>query len=122
MKKLPQSFLLLAVVYVLVGMSYGIYMSIKENFVTAPAHGHLILLGFVLNSIFAFYYHLVPSAQDRLGWTHFGLHQVAVILMFPGILMATTGNGDALAKISSILAIVAMVIFGWVLLRNKASA
>jgi len=76
MKKLPQLFMTLAVVYVLVGMSYGIYMSVIDDFVTAPAHSHLNLLGFVMGAIFAFYYHLVPSTQDRAGWIHLRLNKV----------------------------------------------
>ena len=122
MKKLPFYFMALAVVYVLVGMSYGIYMSDKGDFTTAPAHGHLNLLGFVLSSIFAFYYHLVPSAQDRAGWVHFGLHQIAVILLFPGIIMATTGAGEGLANVASMLAIIAMLAFAWVLYKNRATS
>ena len=57
----------LAVIYILIGMAYGIHLAVSEEFVTAPTHGHLNLLGFVLSTIFAFYYHLVPSAQDRAG-------------------------------------------------------
>ena len=110
------------VLCVLVGMAYGIHMSIQQNFVTAPAHAHLNLLGFVLSAIFAFYYHLVPSAQGRLGWTHFAVHAVAVVVMFPGIIMADTGQGDGLAKAGSLLAILAMFIFAWILLRSRATA
>jgi hypothetical protein len=122
MKKLPFSFMALGVLYVLIGMAYGIDMSVKQEFATAPAHGHLNLLGFVLGSIFAFYYHLVPSAQSRAGWVHFGLHQLAVILMFPGVIMATSGGGDGLAKIASILAIIATLAFAWVLFKNRATS
>ena len=119
MNKLPFSFMALAVIYILIGMTYGIHMSVSEDFTTAPAHGHLNLLGFVLSAIFAFYYHLVPSAQNRAGWLHFWLHQISVILMFPGVIMANTGQGDTVAKVSSVLAIIAMISFGWVIYNNR---
>lgn len=119
MKTLPRSFMILAVIYVLVGMAYGIHMAVIEDTSTSPAHGHLNLVGFVLGSIFAFYYHLVPSAQTRLGWVHFGLHQVAVILMFPGVIMAHSGGSDNLAKVASLLGIVATLIFGWIVLKSS---
>ncbi|MCG6856787.1 MAG: hypothetical protein LJE67_01830 [Salaquimonas sp.] len=119
MKNLPFAFLAFGVACVIVGMAYGIHMAVEQNFATAPAHAHLNLLGFVLSAIFAFYYHLVPSAQGRLGWIHFVVHAVAVVLMFPGIILADTGHGDELAKAGSVLAIIAMLIFAWILLRNR---
>ena len=119
MRNLPFAFLAFGVLCVLVGMSYGIHMAVQQDFSTAPAHAHLNLLGFVLSSVFAFYYHLVPSAQGRVGWIHFAVHATAVVLMFPGIIMADTGRGDALASGASVLAILAMLIFGWILLRNR---
>ncbi|MCB1430649.1 MAG: hypothetical protein KDJ66_16235 [Nitratireductor sp.] len=122
MKNLPFAFLAFGVLCVIVGMSYGIHMAVQQDFTTAPAHAHLNLLGFVLSSIFAFYYHLVPSAQGRLGWVHFLVHAVAVVITFPGIIMADVGQGDGMAKAGSVLAILAMLIFGWILLRNRIPA
>jgi hypothetical protein len=122
LKNLPFAFLAFGVLCVLVGMAYGIHMAVEQDYTTAPAHAHLNLLGFVLSAIFAFYYHLVPAAQTRLGWIHFGVHAVAVILMFPGVIMADTGQGDTLAKIASVLAILAMMIFAWILITSRSKA
>ncbi len=119
MKSLPFTFLAFGVLCVIVGMGYGIHMAVQQDFTTAPAHAHLNLLGFVMSAIFAFYYHLVPSAQGRTGWMHFTVHAVAVILMFPGIILADLGHGDGLAKGGSVLAILAMLIFAFVLFRNR---
>lgn len=102
-------------------MGYGVHMSIQQNFTNAPAHAHLNLLGFVMSAIFAFYYHLVPSAQTMLGWVHFALHEIAAILMFPGIIMALHQGGEGLAKFSSLLAIVATLLFGFIVLRNRSA-
>ena len=33
--------------------------------------------------------------------------------------MADTGQGDGLAKFSSVLAILAMLVFAWILVRNR---
>ena len=119
MKNLPFAFLAFGVLCIIVGMAYGIHMAIQQDFATAPAHAHLNLLGFVLSAIFAFYYHLVPSAQGPTEWAHFVVHAVSVVLMFPGIILADTGHGDGLAKVASLLAILAMLIFAWILLRNR---
>ena len=119
MKPLPLAFFAIGIVYVLFGMAYGIHMSIQEDFTNAPAHAHLNLLGFVMGAIFAFYYHLIPAAQTQLGWVHFGLHQVAVILMFPGVIMALNGGDQTLAKVSSLLAVAATLLFAWIFYSNR---
>ncbi|MEC9343026.1 MAG: hypothetical protein VYD64_04185 [Pseudomonadota bacterium] len=119
MRNLPFAFLAFGVLCVLVGMAYGIHMAAQQDYTTAPAHAHLNLLGFVLSAIFAFYYHLVPSAQGPTGWAHFVIHAVAVVLMFPGVIMADLGQGDGLAIFSSLLAILAMLVFAWILIRNR---
>jgi hypothetical protein len=104
-------FATLAIASLIVGMAYGIFMSASGDFTTAPAHGHLNLLGFVLGMLFAFYYTLAPQAQGRLAWAHFWSHQVAVATMFPGVILATTGGSEALAKGSSALALISVLIF-----------
>ncbi|MRG72289.1 hypothetical protein GH722_10940 [Alphaproteobacteria bacterium HT1-32] len=123
MKKLPFWFMALAILYVIIGMAYGIHMSAIGDHVTAPAHGHLNLLGFVMGAIFAFYYHLVPASEGRLAWVHFAIHQVAVVLMFPGVILAIEGQGEELAKISSLLALIAALVFAVVhFRRGRATA
>lgn len=122
MKNLPFAFMAFGVLCVLVGMGYGMHMAANQDFVTAPAHAHLNLIGFVLSAIFAFYYHLVPAAQTRLGWVQFFIQVVAVVIMFPGIIMADLGQGDTYAIIGSVLAIVSMLIFGWVVISSRSKA
>jgi predicted cupin superfamily sugar epimerase len=119
MKTLPFAFFAVGIAYVLFGMAYGIDMSIREDFTNAPAHAHLNLLGFVIGAIFAFYYHLVPAAVTRLAWAHFWMWQVAVVTMFPGVIMAMNGQDQTLAKVSSILAVVAMLLFAWIFYANR---
>ncbi len=122
MKTLPLAFLGIGIVYVLFGMAYGIHMAIQEDFTNAPAHAHLNLDGFVLGAIFAFYYHLFPATQTRLAWGQFYVHQVAVILMFPGIIMVMNGGDQTLAKVSSVLAVISMLIFGWIVFSNRKAS
>jgi hypothetical protein len=49
-------------VVLLVGMLAGIAMAIAQNFLLAPAHAHLNLIGGVLLFLFGLYYCLVPAA------------------------------------------------------------
>lgn len=52
----------LSVVVLPVGMLADIAMGIQQNFVLAPAHPHLNLIGGVLLFLFGLYYRLVPTA------------------------------------------------------------
>ena len=57
-----------SVVVLLIGMLAGIVMGIQKNFVLAPAHAHLNLVGGVLLFLFGLYYRLVPAAgTDHAG-------------------------------------------------------
>ncbi len=111
MKGIAFWFATLAIASLAVGMAYGIMMSASQDFTTAPAHGHLNLIGFVLGMIYCFYYTLVPQAQGELAWAHFTVHQVAAITMFPGIIMAIRNDAHELAKASSVLALLSVLIF-----------
>ena len=46
----------------LAGMLWGMAMGITQNFVLAPAHAHLLLIGYVAMFLSALYYRTVPEA------------------------------------------------------------
>lgn len=114
MKNISFWFLTTGVIYVFVGMCYGIWMSVTADHSTSGAHAHLNLVGFVLGAIFAFYYQHFAEAAGRLRWVHFWLHQVAVVLMFPGIILAVTQGSEGLAKISSLVAVASILVFAYI--------
>ena len=74
MARIDVSFLLLAVLCLLVGLSLGIGMGIAHDFQLAPVHAHLNLVGFVLPSIFGLTYRAYPAlARSRLALPHLAL-------------------------------------------------
>lgn len=81
-------------------------------------HGHLNLIGFVAMSVFGAYYALPPpAAQSRLAVVHFGLVVLTVVILTPGIVLAISGQGEVPAQMGSILAVISMALFGFVVLR-----
>lgn len=112
-----------AVVFVIIGMAWGIHMSATGNHLYAPAHAHLNLLGWVTMALFGVYYHLVPSAgASRLALIHYGVATLGVLLITPGIVMALDGTGEGLAKAGSVLTILSMLIFLWVVISTRSKA
>jgi hypothetical protein len=106
-------------VFALVGMIWGIQMSATHDHSLSPAHGHLNLIGFVAMSVFGTYYALTPrAAAARLATVHYVLTVATVLVLTPGIALAITGNGEVLAQIGSVLAVLSMALFAFVVLRN----
>ena len=111
----------LSVVVLLVGMLAGIAMGIAQNFVLAPAHAHLNLIGGVLLFLFGFYYRLVPAAGTTIlakvqGW----LHMIGAIL-FPAGVAAVLLKGpsvEAAPIAGSLLVVAAMALFAVIVFRT----
>ena len=109
-------------VYLLVGMAFGIWMSATQDHSLAPAHAHLNLIGGVLLALFGAFYMLVPSAaESRLAKFQVGLTHLTIWFMFPGIIMAIQQQGETLAKIGSVLGILAILLFVVIVARAPAS-
>ena len=123
MKSAPKWFFATAAIFALCGMVWGIQMSASHDHTLSPAHGHLNLIGFVAMSVFGTFYALSPQAgQSRLAALHYVLTTATVIVLTPGIVLAITQRGEALAQIGSILAVLSMALFAYIVLRFGISA
>ncbi|MBL8596129.1 MAG: hypothetical protein JNL14_00155 [Devosia sp.] len=120
MKSLPFYFIAASVIFALLGMGYGMYMAGSENHLLAGAHAHNNLLGWVTMAIYGLYYRAVPAAIGRLATVHFWITLVANLIFPIGIALAILGTTPLLAAIGGGLEMLAMLIFGWIVLRNRA--
>ncbi|HET7412142.1 MAG TPA: hypothetical protein VFJ18_05710 [Pararhizobium sp.] len=112
-----------APIYALIGMAYGIHMATTSNFALAPAHAHLNLLGWVTIALYGVFYTVVPAAaSSMLAKIHVALAEIGVIIIVPGIALAVTGQGEALAAIGSIVTILSMLLFLIVVVRATSRA
>jgi hypothetical protein len=97
-------------------------MAASHDHTLAPAHGHLNLIGFVAMSIFGTYYALVPqAAETKLARIHYYLVTVTVLVLTPGIALVLLDEGEILAQIGSILAILSMAVFTYVIFRHRTA-
>ena len=109
-------------VILLVGMLAGIAMGIQQNFVLAPAHAHLNLIGGVLLFLFGLYYRLIPAAGTSTlakvqGW----LHMIGAILFPVGVaVVLLKGPSFEAAPIAGALIVVAaMALFVVIVFRTS---
>ncbi len=116
-------FFMTAVIYVTLGMIWGIVMAATGDHRLAAAHAHLNLVGWVTLALFGICYHLVPQAGEHvLAKLHFAVATTGVVLIVPGIAMALSGAGELLAKVGSVLTLASMLLFAVVVLRSRKAA
>jgi hypothetical protein len=112
----------LSAIILLIGMLAGIAMGIEQNFVLAPAHAHLNLVGGVLLFLFGLYYRLVPAAGTTTlakvqGW----LHMMGAILFPAGVaVVLLKGPSFEAAPIAgSLIMVAAMALFVVIVFRTS---
>jgi hypothetical protein len=110
-----------SVVILLAGMLAGIDMGIRQDFVLAPAHAHLNLVGGVLLFLFGLYYRLIPAAGASMlarvqGW----LHIVGAILFPAGVAMVLLKGPsfEAAPIVGSLIVVAAMALFAVIVFRT----
>ena len=112
----------MSAVILLVGMLAGIVMGIQQNFVLAPAHAHLNLVGGVLLFLFGRYYRLVPAAGTTTlakvqGW----LHMIGAILFPVGVavVLLKGPSFEAAPIVGSLIVVAAMALFVVIVFRSS---
>lgn len=111
-----------AVLMVIAGMIWGIVMGISQDHSTLPAHAHLNLLGWVSLFLFGIYYHLHPAVdRTALASLQVWVWIAGTIILTIGVALVHSGHeiGDPIAAVSSLLVLVDMLIFGWLVFRPK---
>ena len=109
-------------VVLLAGMLAGIVMGIQQDFLLAPAHAHLNLIGGVLLFLFGLYYRLVPAAGTTVlakvqGWLH-----ISGAILFPaGIALVLVKDASLIAVpiVGSLIVIAAMALFAVIVFRTS---
>lgn len=109
------AFIKIAAVYLLIGISLGIYMGIAERFEFTPVHAHINLLGWATTGIFGLIYYAFPRAgNSKLGKIHFWLHNLGALVLLIGMTLFSFGNaGTALpiAIVGAFTVIGATIVF-----------
>jgi hypothetical protein len=110
------------VIFLVVGMIWGIEMGIRQDFSMAPAHAHFNLVGGVLLFVFGLYYRMVPLARDSaLAKWQSWLHIVGAVV-FPVGVAVVIKKGEsfiALPIIGSLIVVVAVALFALIVFRTS---
>ena len=100
-------FLKIAVVYLAIGVSMGLYMGITHQFALHPVHAHINLLGWASLALAGLIYVQFPeAAKTRLAQIHFWIHNVSLPVLMVALAVLLSGN-EAFAPVVGITSIVA---------------
>lgn len=89
---ISRNFMLIGAIYLVIGIGFGMYMSITANYAYAPLHAHINLLGFVLMTVFGIVYRLKPGmAATSLAKVHFWGHQIGALILLIMLFLLFSG-------------------------------
>jgi len=99
-------FLKIAVLYLAIGVSLGLYMGITGSFGLHPVHAHLNLLGWASLALCGLVYTAFPAAAEtRLAKAHFWLHNLGLPPLMLALALLLSGNA-AMEPVVGILSLV----------------
>jgi hypothetical protein len=112
-----------AVLFVLVGMVWGIQMAVSGDHSAFPAHAHINLLGWVSLFLFGIFYHLHPSLDaSRTARVQVWIWIAGTAVLGVGVGLVHTGhpNAEPIAAIGSFTVLFAMLVFAWLVFRRSS--
>ncbi|QTM99587.1 cytochrome-c oxidase [Sediminibacillus dalangtanensis] len=105
----------ISVIYFLVGVCLGYYMSIAHQYTLTGVHVHINLLGWTALTLAGLIYFVFPSlSENKLGVWHFWLHNLGLPVMILSLtIMLLTGNTALTAgvAIGATLVVIAVFLF-----------
>lgn len=117
---LASAFVVVGVVYALIGMVLGIWMGMNQDFFYAHLHAHINLIGWVSMVLFGLVYRSWGIGARPLAKIHFGVANLGAILFLPGLVLALNDPQDAaLAAVGSTVVLLSVVLFLIVFLTNQ---
>jgi len=115
----------LAVLFVIAGMAMGIGMAVSQDHSIMPAHAHLNLLGWVSLFLFGIYYERRPALdRSRLALIQVVVWSAGTALMTVAVAAVHLGYTafEPAAAISSLMVLVAMVLFAYFVFKPARDA
>ena len=119
MQGVARNFFTLAVAYALCGMALGLHMAIGQDHSQMPTHAHIMVAGWLMSSVFAFFYHLFPAARESmLAQVHFWLTAASGIVLMGGLFFLLGGNPNVepVVAVASMGFYAAMLLFAFIAL------
>jgi len=107
--RMAQIWIKLAVLYLLVGVIFGVVMAANHHFEFAPVHAHINLLGWASMALAGLIYQQFPHAGgSRLGLWHFWLHNLALPVAMVALFFMLAGHPQIEKLVAAASAVIAL--------------
>ena len=116
MKGAARLFFILAVSYAVAGMVLGIYMAASHDHGEMPTHAHIMVAGWLMSSVFAFFYHLFPEIGAKpMARAHFWVQAVSGIVLVVSLFFLLQGNEnlEPITALASVGFLIGTLMFAW---------
>ncbi|KRA00163.1 hypothetical protein ASD64_00885 [Mesorhizobium sp. Root157] len=121
MRKIGDFYILAGLIWLVLGMAFGIWMGISQQFNFANSHAHFNLVGFATSVLFGLIYCQYPGmGQSRLAIVQFWLYEIGAVLLVAGKAMVDGGGSDTLVKVGSIVVILGAILMAWIFAKRRA--
>lgn len=118
-------FIKVSVVYFVIGVLLGMYMSIVHDYALTGVHAHVNLLGWASFALSGVIYWLFPEAgRSMLAKIHFWLHNIGLPLMMIGLTLLLSGmpSFEVMIPIGASLVVISVILFAVNALINIGAA
>ncbi|MCA1055458.1 cbb3-type cytochrome c oxidase subunit I [Rossellomorea aquimaris] len=111
----------ISVIYFMIGVLFGLFMSMTHDYSFTPVHVHINLLGWTALTLAGLIYHSFPATSTtKLAKAHFWLHNIGLPLMMIGLFILILGNEGIIPVIAvgGVLTTLGVLLFGYNILTN----
>lgn len=116
MKGAARLFFILAICYAIAGMALGIHMAASHDHGQMPTHAHIMVAGWLMSAVFAFFYHLFPDIGARgMAKAHFWVQAVSGVVLVVSLFTLLAGNEavEPITALASVGFLIGMLLFAW---------
>ncbi|CAN5383968.1 hypothetical protein BH10PSE7_BH10PSE7_28830 [soil metagenome] len=117
MSGVARNFFGLSLIYAICGLLLGLQMAISQDHGQMVTHAHIMLAGFMMSAVMAYFYHLFPArAEILLAKVHFWVAAASGIALTIGLFILFQGvpAAEPLAAGGSIVFFGAFLLFAWI--------
>ncbi|MDR7238936.1 cytochrome-c oxidase [Neobacillus drentensis] len=114
----------ISVVYFVIGVCMGMYMSMTHSFDFTPVHAHINLLGWLTLAVAGLIYVAFPNAAETtLAKVHFWIHNISLPIMMIGLAFYVSGTESAEPAIATggTLMVLGIIVYAINILKNVKS-
>lgn len=108
------TYIKISVVYFVIGVLLGMYMSMAHDYKMASVHAHVNLLGWASFAVAGIIYWLFPKAASSvLGKIQFWTFSIGLPIMMIGLAFVVNGKAsfEAIIPIGAVLVVVSVILF-----------